>query len=44
MSGRKVAAETTIPPAAPVSPSNIKAEPDGKYYVYVSSKGLNLIR
>jgi hypothetical protein len=29
MSGRKAGAEITAPLAAPVSPSNVKVEPDG---------------
>jgi len=36
MSGRRVTgAEATTPLTAPVSPSNVKVEPDGNHYVYI---------
>jgi hypothetical protein len=35
MGGRKAGVETKTQLAAPASPSNVKVEPDGNYYVHI---------
>ena len=39
---RKAGAETTIPPAAPVSPSKVKAESDGKMVIDMPTFQVNV--